>query len=355
YDLSEENAEDYYRTIIMLFSPWRDEEMELLHGCCKEIYQEQQSTIDMNKHEFNQLDEEALDSFVDQINGDREANENNEDNEEEEVPIRRSAPGDEVNDFNRFTVDIDDHEEGDYHRTVDLNEELGGSTRTTYFEKIPVPNRLSKEEYNKLISSLNQKQRQYIYHVINHVRYNTDNVDITDNVAVTRNWVTPFSPLYHFVTGGAGTGKSLLIRALHQSLMREFDYNNTDRDLEKPSVLLTAFTGRAAFNIFGLTIHSAFNFPVSQAGKNSYNTLSASFAQSMSVALNDLKVVIIDEISMVSDVMFGFIDKRLRDIFNPDVPFGGRTIIVVGDFLQLPPVGASSLYTPAHEKVNDPF
>lgn len=67
----------------------------------------------------------------------------------------------------------------------------------------------------------------------------------------------------------------------------------------------------------------------------------------MSVALRDLRVVIIDEISMVGSLQFGWIDKRLRDIFDSQKPFGGISIFVFGDFLQLPPVMAAPVYSRA--------
>jgi len=52
-----------------------------------------------------------------------------------------------------------------------------------------------------------------------------------------------------FVTGGAGVGKSFLIQTIQEMLIRMQHHN---------PVLLTAPTGIAAYNIGGVTIHSAF-------------------------------------------------------------------------------------------------
>ena len=57
--------------------------------------------------------------------------------------------------------------------------------------------------------------------------------------------------------------------------------------------------------------------------------------------------IVIDEKSMVGSTMLYSIDQRLRQIFpeNANVPFGGVSIILVGDFRQLAPVGDAPLYT----------
>ena len=57
--------------------------------------------------------------------------------------------------------------------------------------------------------------------------------------------------------------------------------------------------------------------------------------------LADLKVIIIDEISMVSTNLLYYIHLRLNEIFGTtDIePFADLTILAVGDFFQLPSVG----------------
>lgn len=52
-----------------------------------------------------------------------------------------------------------------------------------------------------------------------------------------------------FITGGAGTGKSYLLRAIVYSLMSA-----------GKNVVVCAPTGIAAANIGGMTIHTTFNF-----------------------------------------------------------------------------------------------
>ncbi|XP_063690525.1 uncharacterized protein LOC134823112 [Bolinopsis microptera] len=60
--------------------------------------------------------------------------------------------------------------------------------------------------------------------------------------------------------------------------------------------------------------------------------------QQTRTVLKDLALLVIDEISMVSAEMMMSINLRLQEIFGADELFGGKTVIVFGDLLQLPPV-----------------
>ena len=57
-----------------------------------------------------------------------------------------------------------------------------------------------------------------------------------------------------------------------------------------------------------------------------------------------LKVVFIDEVSMVGYKLFKKIEKQLRDIMGSSTPFGNLHVIVIGDFYQLPAVEDTPLY-----------
>lgn len=45
-------------------------------------------------------------------------------------------------------------------------------------------------------------------------------------------------------------------------------------------------------------------------------------------------MLIIDEISMVSGELFHILEHRLRKMFDGTRPFGGKQVIVVGDFFR---------------------
>lgn len=126
-----------------------------------------------------------------------------------------------------------------------------------------------------------------------------------------------------FLTGKAGTGKSTV---LHE-FRRWCDQN--DR-----SCAFLAPTGVAAMNIQGATLHSYFRLPPSLLDPGTIGRFKGD-----ADVINRTASIVIDEISMVRSDMFAAIDFRLRTITkNMEAPFGGKQIIVVGDFYQLPPV-----------------
>lgn len=102
-----------------------------------------------------------------------------------------------------------------------------------------------------------------------------------------------------------------------------------DRNYNSPTVLLTAYTGKAAYNISGKTLHSAFHLPINSS---TLSELSLDVANSMAVALSDLKVLIIGEISMVSGKYLRFIDTRLQKKIQTLKLFGGKHVIFFLDF-----------------------
>ena len=146
---------------------------------------------------------------------------------------------------------------------------------------------------------------------------------------------TKHEPLRLFLSGGAGVGKSTVTNALYQALDR---YLNTvpGENPDNIKVLKAAPTGKAAFNIKGNTLHSAFKIPVNRGF--SYCTLDRDRLNTIRTQLRKLQVIFIDEISMVGSGMFNFLNLRLQQITDTNKPFGGLSIITVGDLYQLKPV-----------------
>lgn len=133
-----------------------------------------------------------------------------------------------------------------------------------------------------------------------------------------------------FFTGSAGTGKSVLMRAIIAELRKKY-VREADR------VAVTASTGLAACNIGGVTLHS---FGGIGLGKEDVPTLVKKIKKNAKAKTRWLKtkILIIDEISMVDGDLFDKLEGIARMMRNNGRPFGGIQLVITGDFFQLPPV-----------------
>ena len=146
--------------------------------------------------------------------------------------------------------------------------------------------------------------------------------------------ISPPNPIYLLVHGGGGVGKTNLIKAI--SKWGEKILRSEEQSIYQPRILLTSLTGTAAAHIDGVTLHTAFSFGFGSSSTS--NLISDEKLDALRKSLQYLKIIIIDEISMVSADMFYCLNKRLCSIFQNLLPFGGISIILVGDLMQLKPV-----------------
>lgn len=131
-----------------------------------------------------------------------------------------------------------------------------------------------------------------------------------------------------FLTGGAGSGKSFVIR----EFMKELD---------PKQMPILASTGAAAVLLGGRTFHSFFGLGIMEGGVQA--TLNRAFAdQRLMKRLKQVEGVIIDEISMISGEALRAAELIAQRAKDSSLPWGGLRIIAVGDFGQLPPVTKNS-------------
>ena len=147
--------------------------------------------------------------------------------------------------------------------------------------------------------------------------------EITEEFQQVLDLLSVATPPVVFVTGSAGTGKSTLIDVLRDEL---------DKNL-----VVVAPTGVAALNVHGQTIHSLFQLPPGPQPR------AKRIVGAAKDVVEKMDVLIIDEISMVRADLLDAVDEALRLNTNRiGVPFGGKTLVLVGDMHQLPPVVAGA-------------
>lgn len=76
-----------------------------------------------------------------------------------------------------------------------------------------------------------------------------------------------------------------------------------------------------------------------------YIPLSGEKLASLKQLITNVKIIIIDEISMVGSDILLTVHRRLCDIFGNEEPFGGVSVLAVGDLLQLPPVAQKPVFS----------
>ena len=138
-------------------------------------------------------------------------------------------------------------------------------------------------------------------------------------------------PLRMYIGGPGGTGKSRVIHALTEWF---------ERRKEPRRLRLTSYTGAAAKNISGTTLHTA--LCLNPASKKTAGTKTRADLVAMWDGVDHL---LIDEVSMIGCHMMVDIHNALVNATGCTEPFGGINVIFAGDFAQLPPVGDTKLYT----------
>ena len=132
-----------------------------------------------------------------------------------------------------------------------------------------------------------------------------------------------------FVTGPGGVGKSELLRVIYE-----------DACERGKNIMVTATTGCAAvrLNCNARTIHSwagigLGNRPIEDLVRK------INFNKHSRASWQDIEILIIDEVSMLSQRLFELLDNIGKRIRRKSKHFGGIQIIFSGDFYQLPPIG----------------
>ena len=303
YFLRHEHEQEYYRALCVLFLPFRNEMKEIHSVDVKALYFENEKAIEERRSHFEKnrdvmgLLEKAEKDLEDDKDSDSE------DEEDKEYEDEETTAKEDVEDYIKSMK---------AEAQKSLSNHCAGQVR------------MSDDEFLKKVSLLNAQQRKIFDDFCERVLHNIQDPE----------------PFYIYISGEAGTGKSFLMMLMIEFMNRL--PKSSGQELDKPSYLVLAPTGVAAYLIGGVTIESGLGMPINSRRVHKPGT--ASVNSHLRFLYSDLIIIFIDEISMVGCDKAAMINFTLQSIFGNSEFMGGISVVTTGDFGQLPPVGQSMIW-----------
>ena len=178
------------------------------------------------------------------------------------------------------------------------------------------------EEVDK--DDLNAEQRQFYDIIERLIKYDEHESESDEGNGFHRGVV---------LRGRGGTGKSYAVNAVRSS-----DFLGPGEEIT------TATTGKAAMLLNGSTIYSASRGLKLPVGRQKFVELNGPVLKHLQKVFEKVKILFIDEYSMLPQKMLWYIHRRLQQLKCSTRPFGGIIVVLIGDLAQLPPVNALSVW-----------
>ena len=289
--------EKYFHNLLMLYLPWRKESDLIGEGntySSKFDSPPVKLIVQLNQQRFEPF-AEAVDEALEFVRNNPQYTVycerfdafNEQENSEDRVRLLSTNPAEQAcTNENNITPD-------------DILTQETSSGISYQGISLPVSSRCSDDEYRATVRSLNVKQRYAFEITLKWCRDKVKNLASLYSIAVDQ--------IYWFISGGAGAGKSHLIKSVYQTVMKIFKHGPLNPDV--PVVLLLVPTGVAAVNIGSAVINSALAIPKNVSGEH-IGSLPPERLSALRHKLSGLKLIIIDEISMVSNRMLKHIHER---------------------------------------------
>ncbi|XP_078375419.1 uncharacterized protein LOC144658809 isoform X2 [Oculina patagonica] len=321
--------EKFYHHLLMLYFPWRKESDLLGRGDQLYLTKFQDpvvnAKVETNRRMF-EPNAEAVDMALQMLSENAVRNIQSYDaiNDQENDDVSTEATNN-IDEFDQYDEELPE-------QILTLPETCRTYPEITCYNQ---PSAITDDELRNSVRTLNVKQRFTYDIVLSWCRKMIKNVNCVNKQTI--------KPIHIFVTGGGGGGKSHLIRTIYHTAVNTFKYTALNPSL--PAVLVMAPTGVAAINISGTTVNTALGIPkdtgiILPPLPDQKKTL-------LRLSFSELKLLIIDEISMVSNKMLLHIHQRLKEIFGSSSSemFAAISIITVGDLLQLPPIKQKPIFS----------
>jgi DNA replication protein DnaC len=227
----ETDAEKFYRKLAMLYYPWKDEDnLKKEAESYQDRYQALKDSISKVREEF-----EPYAEAVDEASRRVQALDDIDETWDQLAPMNQLAEAKDIrNSSSPVDVGIEDY---------DIAQDMGLPI-TNVEEDLHSYNEMPDHDYREHMRKLNKMQLDFVYEIIYKLK-------------------TSAEPVYRFLSGGAGVGKSFVTIALYQTAIKYLN-KKEGGNYNSRKVLLLAPTGKAAYHIQGNTIHSALKIPPNQ-------------------------------------------------------------------------------------------
>ena len=295
------HEEEHFRELLMLFSSYRDiNNLRLNFETYKERYQEVKDQVECQRAIYSKYESEF--AGLENIQ--------NLPNEDGNEVMQNLAPGAEQLQSDGLAQ----------QQEIEANLPLPFKIPSSLISKsYHLEDDWSENAFYQEVAKLNQKQYQFVTDFLYQLKCSEPN-----------------KQLLWFLSGGAGVGKTTAINALYQGVKRHFN-SLPNEDHTSLQIVKCAFTGKASHQVQGYTINTLFKMPF--GSKKKREQLTGSKLAELQSKMGNLKVLIIDEVSMVDNEMWLDMSHRLCKIKErDDLPFGGVHVLAVGDLFQLLPV-----------------
>ena len=299
YFLRQEDEKELARGLCILFLPFRNELTDIHSKDPTELLAEHGQLINENRARFESSS--LIQDYIERLEKERE----------------KGGPG--------IFDDDDEEEEEDDEETTEawqIEEHQREYDRSQAIASLPKDfNATSMLELRKGITSLNTQQRIIFDELCER--------SVCDDSEAKGSQV--------YLAGEAGTGKSYVIKTFVPAV--KYLSAKSGQDLDKPSVLVLAPSATAAFLVDGKTIESGLGFMMSK--HRGYPQGNPDKVSKMAFEYEDVVWIICEEISMVGSNKHLVMNYKLQEMAQGPQKnefMGGKHILAVGDFRQLPPV-----------------
>ena len=306
----DKDPENYFRERLMLFYPWKNETTDL-----KGIYNTFQASYRAHKQQIVPI-QKKYERYNDILEEAVEEADANPDTDDEEDDTSQQETITNLPDYAYFDPQRDER-----LLTTDIGNDMGLSLR--YDNEVDLfGTQMDDKEYEQIMRSLNRRQSEILIHVMEQLT-NTDN------------------KMYIFLEGGAGVGKTQVANALNASINRLFRKSHTE-DPNGNYTMVLAPTGIAAYHVKGNTLHSGLHININTKELSSLNGDALARLQQKYI---NVKVLFLEEVSMIGRELMKKVNKRLQQIFGTMSIFGNLHVIAIGDFYQMAPVQDSYVFS----------